>query len=219
MISQQVFGTLLIFIVCPILGGLPLTDWFFYLVKKKKLSQIGTGNVSVSAAFYHGGRFMGIVAVLTEASKGIVAVLLARRFFVGDPKWELLALLALVIGRYWFSQGAGITNLVWGIVLHDWRVAILTLMISGIGFTLVRERQAARMFSLFIFGLLLVLLHAGDDDTREWLSVKTESHSTGIGSFLIVLSSAIWVTDDIICCLYGLECGGVSSTVRMMLTG
>ena len=163
MISQQVFGTLLIFIVCPILGGLPLTDWFFYLVKKKKLSQIGTGNVSVSAAFYHGGRFMGIVAVLTEASKGIVAVLLARRFFVGDPKWELLALLALVIGRYWFSQGAGITNLVWGIVLHDWRVAILTLMISGIGFTLVRERQAARMFSLFIFGLLLVLLHAGDD--------------------------------------------------------
>jgi pyruvate,water dikinase len=161
-ITQQVWGTLLILIVCPILGGLPLSDWLFYLVNKKKLSQIGTGNVSVSAAFYHGGKLSGILAVIAEASKGIIAVLLARFFFAGDPKWELISLLALVIGRYWFSQGAGVTNLVWGIVLHDLRVAILTLIISAIGFTIVRERQAGRMFALFIFGMLLVLLHAGD---------------------------------------------------------
>lgn len=48
----------------------------------KDLRTLGTGNVSVSAAFYHGGRFAGILAVSSEALKGIGAVLLARFFFL-----------------------------------------------------------------------------------------------------------------------------------------
>ncbi len=162
MISQQVWGTLLICFICPILGGLPLIDWITHFTLKKKLSQIGTKNLSVSAAFYHGGRLVGLLAVISEAAKGILAVILARYFFPGQPTWEILALIALVMGRYWFSQGAGVTNLVWGIIIHDWRVALMTFLVSGISFTIFRERQTGRNVALLTFGLMLVLFHAGN---------------------------------------------------------
>ena len=94
---EQVWGALFIFAVCPLLGGLPLTGWWVQLLTGKRLSQIGTGNVGVSAAFYHGGKGAGILAALSEAAKGIGAVLLARQFFPDDPVWEVIALIALVL--------------------------------------------------------------------------------------------------------------------------
>jgi glycerol-3-phosphate acyltransferase PlsY len=87
---------------------------------------VGTGNVGVSAAFYHGGKVAGIVAVLLEAAKGIWVVLLARYYFPSDPVWEIIALIGLVMGRYWFAKGAGTTNVVWGFVVHDWVTSLLT---------------------------------------------------------------------------------------------
>lgn len=76
-----IWGSLVIFIVCPLLGGLPLIDWITYAITGRQLTKLGTGNVSVSAAFYHGGKLVGILAVISEAAKGIIAVLLARAFF------------------------------------------------------------------------------------------------------------------------------------------
>lgn len=126
----QVWGTLAIFILCPLLGGLPLIAWITYALTGQQLARLGTGNISVSAAFYHGGRWAGILAVLSEAFKGIVAVLLTRTFFPDGSAWELIALIALVTGRYWVGKGAGTTNAVWGYVVHDWRVAGLVFLMG-----------------------------------------------------------------------------------------
>jgi phosphoenolpyruvate synthase/pyruvate phosphate dikinase/glycerol-3-phosphate acyltransferase PlsY len=162
MTLTQVWGALLIFIVCPLLGGLPLIAWIAQGLTGKKLSQIGTGNISVSAAFYHGGRLVGILAVVSEALKGIAAVFLARTFFPDDRSWELIALIALVMGRYWMGRGAGTTNVVWGYVAHDPVVAGLTFLMSGIGFTILRERQQGRIGVLILFPFLTALRHSQD---------------------------------------------------------
>ncbi|MEB3336063.1 MAG: glycerol-3-phosphate acyltransferase [Leptolyngbyaceae bacterium] len=159
MTLMQVWGALLIFVVCPILGGLPLVAWITYALTRQRLAQLGTGNISVSAAFYHGGKVAGILAVLSEAGKGIAAVLLARAFFPQDPEWELIALIALVMGRYWIGRGAGTTNVVWGYVVHDWLVAVLVFLIGGVGFTLLRERQLGRIGVLVLFPLITALRH------------------------------------------------------------
>ncbi|HEY9881328.1 MAG TPA: glycerol-3-phosphate acyltransferase [Leptolyngbyaceae cyanobacterium] len=160
----QVWGALLIFVLCPLLGGLPLTGWITQLVSGKKLAEIGTGNVGVSAAFYHGGRVAGILAVLSEAFKGIAAVLLARHFFPLDPAWEVIALIALVMGRFWIGKGAGTTNVVWGFVAHDWVTALLTFLISGIGFTIFRERKQGRLVSLILLPVITALRHVDEGD-------------------------------------------------------
>ncbi|MGF1481893.1 MAG: glycerol-3-phosphate acyltransferase [Cyanophyceae cyanobacterium] len=155
----QVWGSLVIFILCPLIGGLPLIDWIARALAGQSLQAAGTGNVSVSAAFYHGGKLVGILAVLSEALKGIGAVLLARAFFPTDPVWELVALIALVIGRYWRAKGAGTTNVIWGIAVHDPITAGLVFLIAGISFTIFRHRTSGRLGALVLFVLILALRH------------------------------------------------------------
>lgn len=160
MTLTQVWGAFLIFVLSPTVGGLPLTGWSTRLLSGKRLRRVGTGNVGVSAAFYHGGKVAGIVAVLLEAAKGIGVVLLARYYFPVEPVWEIIALIGLVMGRYWFAKGAGTTNVVWGIAVYDWPTAMLTLMLSGLGFTIFRERRQGRLLSLVLLPLITALRHS-----------------------------------------------------------
>lgn len=162
MTITQLWGAFLIFVLCPILGALPLIHWLTSSLTGQNLKRLGTGNVSVSAAFYHGGKLAGIFAVLSEAGKGIAAVLLARSFFPDDPVWELVALIAVVIGRYWGGKGAGSTNVVWGIVVHDPISAGLIFLIGGISFTILRDRAAGRNGILVIMSLVISLRHIND---------------------------------------------------------
>lgn len=169
MTQMPIWGALLICTVCPLLGGLPLISWITYGLTKRQLSQLGTGNVSVSAAFYHGGRWVGILAVLSEAGKGIIAVLLARYLFPGESASEIVALIMLVIGRYWLGKGAGTTNVVWGIIVHDWRTALLIFLAGAVCFTVLRSkipdkrlRNIGRYASLILFPVILWLLYPQD---------------------------------------------------------
>jgi len=156
---EQVGGVLLIVLLCPLLGALPLTQWLVVAIARIDLRRVGTGNVSVSAAFYHGGRPAGIAAVVAEALKGFSAVFLARLFFPAGSVWELVAIVALVLGRFWASRGAGVTNVVWAVLAHDPIVAILTAIVCGVGFTIVRERQAGKLFSLAVLPAVVGLMY------------------------------------------------------------
>jgi phosphohistidine swiveling domain-containing protein/glycerol-3-phosphate acyltransferase PlsY len=166
MTLTQVWGSLVIFLVCPLLGGLPLIDWITYAITGRQLAKLGTGNISVSAAFYHGGRLAGIFAVLSEAGKGIIAVLLARAFFPSNSVWEIIALIALVIGRYWLGGGAGTTNVVWGIVVHDAIAALLVFLIGGISFTIFRNPITGKFIVLILMAIIIGLRHP---DQPEYL--------------------------------------------------
>ena len=155
---SPIAAVLLLAVLCPLLGGLPLIGGLVALTTGRRLRQLGTGNVSVSAAFYHGGTAIGVLAVLIEAGKGIAAVWLARALLPGNPAWELVALLLLVLGRYFWGRGAGITNAAWGCLLHDWRVAFMTALIGGVGFTLLRERHLGRALILILYPAILWIL-------------------------------------------------------------
>ncbi|MDB9495062.1 glycerol-3-phosphate acyltransferase [Spirulina major CS-329] len=160
---RELWGSVIIFLICPVLGGLPVVDWLVRRGTGKRLRQLGTGNLSVSAAFYHGGRTVGIVAVCSEAAKGVIAVLLARWFFTTEPAWEIVALIALVMGRYWMGGGAGTTNVFWGIVAHDPIGAVVIAFLGLMSFTLVRERRAGRYVSLFWLVMILAVRQSGQD--------------------------------------------------------
>ena len=154
-----IWGSLTVFIVCPLLGGLPLIDWITYALTGRQLGKLGTGNISVSAAFYHGGKVAGVCAVLSEAAKGITVVLLTRVFFPTGSAWEIIAIIALVMGRYWISKGAGTTNAVWGIVAHDPLSAGLVWLISLVGFTIIRDRLMGKYGALVLLVVMIGLRH------------------------------------------------------------
>ena len=159
MTLSYVWGSLIILVVCPLVGGIPLIEWITYGITGRQLSKLGTGNISVSAAFYHGGKLVGILAVLSEAGKGIIAVLLARTFFALDPVWEIIALIALVIGRYWMGKGAGTTNVVWGVLVHDPIAFALVFLIGGVSFTINRNRLVGKLGVLVLLAIIVGLRH------------------------------------------------------------
>lgn len=105
-------------------GTLPLTGWVVQLLSGKKLSQLGTGNISVSAAFSVGGKQAGIVAVILEIARGILPVIAAKILFPNAPVWQIVSLILLVAGRYFIAKGGGVTNATWGILVYSPIIAI-----------------------------------------------------------------------------------------------
>ncbi|NCJ05227.1 pyruvate phosphate dikinase PEP/pyruvate-binding protein [Synechococcales cyanobacterium C] len=172
MMYAQVWGALLLLVGCFGIGGLPITGWLTQLLTGKRLAELGTGNVGVSAAFYHGGSVIGILAVLFEAAKGIAAVLAARGVFPADATWQLVALIALVAGRYWLGRGAGTTNVAWGIVVYSWQVALAVFVIGGVSFTLVRERQRGRHLVLLLLPMTIALLRQDVPETLAAIALS-----------------------------------------------
>ncbi len=158
----EFYQIITLIISCIILGGFPLISVITYILTGKNLAKLGTGNIGVQAAFYHGGNLVGILAVLSEATKGILAVLLSRIFFDSGSFWELIALISLVIGRYFIAKGAGTTNVFWGYLIHDSRLFFLTVIIGIPSFTLFRERYYGKIGFLIIFPLLMFLFNPGD---------------------------------------------------------
>ena len=158
---DQTWGILLLLTLSPTLGALPLVNWIVRGLAGINLRQVGTGNVSVSAAFYHGGKWVGGLAALAEALKGVAAVLLVRQFFPAGSPWELLSLTALVMGRYWVGGGAGTTNVTWGAMAHDPISAAITWFLSAVGWVVVRDRQQSKFLVLIIYPLTIIALPQG----------------------------------------------------------
>jgi pyruvate,water dikinase len=155
-------GILIILIVCPLLGTIPLIPWITYAVSRKWLANVGTGNISVAAAFYHGGKLAGILSVISEATKGIAVVTIAQYFFPLQPVWEIIALIGLVVGRYVTTKGAGITNVSWGLLVHDPLVTALVGLLAAIGFLITRSQETIKLGVLVMFPLLVGILHSED---------------------------------------------------------
>jgi len=156
----QVWGALLIFGVCPLVGALPLSRWVALAFARSRSPVSPVGNVGIAAAFEAGGTIAGGLAIALEAAKGIGVVLLARPYFPTDPAWEIVALMALVMGRYWASEAVGTTSVLWGAIAHNPVAAGLTLLISVLGFTIFRERQQGRLLVLVLFPLITALTQA-----------------------------------------------------------
>ncbi|WP_069790865.1 glycerol-3-phosphate acyltransferase [Cyanobacterium sp. IPPAS B-1200] len=164
----EIWGAIIVFVVSPIIGAIPLVDWFTYAVSGKELKKLGNGNISVSAAFYHGGRAAGILAFLSEAGKGVAVVLMTRAFFPLGSSWEIMALIALVMGRYWVGKGAGLTNVTWGIIAHNPLAGLLILLLGGISFTIFRTRKGGQVGFL---GLMVVVLSVQNINSPEYIFV------------------------------------------------
>ncbi len=158
----NLLGILIILIVSPLLGAIPLIAWITYALSGKQLANEGTGNISVAASFYHGGKLAGSICVVSEALKGITVVTIAHACFPSEPVWEIIALIALVIGRYVTTKGAGTTNVSWGLLAHDPLVTAFVSLLAAIGFLITRSKETIKLGVLVIFPLFVGIIHSQD---------------------------------------------------------
>lgn len=132
----------LVIVLCIALGGLPLVGWIVQAATGKDLSEQGTGNVSVAAAFQQ----------------------------VGVPVGILAALAGIVIGRYRYGGSAGSTNVFWGLLLHAPVVTAATAAVGGVGYGLVRRPRFWQYAVLVLFcgGMAL---RSGDQPGRVGIAI------------------------------------------------
>ncbi|MEM6448064.1 MAG: glycerol-3-phosphate acyltransferase [Cyanobacteria bacterium P01_D01_bin.123] len=113
-----------LFILGSVLGALPLPQWLTQIIARRDLTQSGTGNVSVAAAFKQVGPRLGVPIVLVEIARGVVPVLVARAWFPETPAWQVVAIAPVVMARYAIASGGGVTNSVWGVLVYSPGVAL-----------------------------------------------------------------------------------------------
>ncbi len=106
------------------IGAIPITYWVVKLLTGQDLTQVGTGNISVTAAFRYGGKISGIISVIGEVTKGMIPVYIAQIWFPATPAWQIVGLCFLVMGRYAIAKGGGVTNATWGVLLYSPVVAL-----------------------------------------------------------------------------------------------
>jgi glycerol-3-phosphate acyltransferase PlsY len=115
-----------------LLGSIP----FGVLVEHWKnvdLRGLGSGNLGASNAFLVAGKFAGILVLIGDAFKGIVAVLLAAGVTGGSHIAMASAGVGAVIGHDWslylrLKGGKGTATTVGVILALDWRILALAVV-------------------------------------------------------------------------------------------
>ncbi|MGB2926568.1 MAG: hypothetical protein WBB82_14805, partial [Limnothrix sp.] len=137
MTLTQVWGCLLILIVPPLVGALLAPKTGDRLPQQRR-------------------EWLGFIG---EFLKGVGAVVLARFFFRETSPWELLALLALVMGRYWRRQDGAMIAVMGGLLYHDWQITLLVGLIGIVGLTLFRQIRWGIWEILVLITFALVVRH------------------------------------------------------------
>jgi glycerol-3-phosphate acyltransferase PlsY len=127
----------------------------YYLVRArtgKDVRETGSG----SAGARNVGRILGkpgfFVTVFGDFAKGMVAVMLARKFAGNNDFCAALAVVGVVAGHLWpaqlkFRGGKGITTSMAALLAFDYRVALTTAALFAIIFIFARKTLLPAMFA------------------------------------------------------------------------
>jgi glycerol-3-phosphate acyltransferase PlsY len=130
----------------------------YYLVRHRTgedIRELGSGSTGARNAGRVLGRQGFWVTMLGDMVKGGLAVWLTLAL-TGNCRLALLALLAVVAGHLWpaqlgFRGGKGVSTSLMGVLIYDWRLALIYCLVFAAGLAVMRKSVAA---SLAAFVLL-----------------------------------------------------------------
>ncbi|HEX7361770.1 MAG TPA: glycerol-3-phosphate 1-O-acyltransferase PlsY [Bryobacteraceae bacterium] len=169
-------------IVAYLIGGLPFGYWFVRLAYGKDIRRMGSGNIGATNVHRSAGGKAGLIVLLLDICKGLLAVWLADLTTHGDPLGLALAAAAVMLGHCYpiflnFRGGKAVACFIGAFVY----IAPLALLASIVVFILVLavrryvslasivavlvfpiavwflEQPAASIFAASIFAALLVV--------------------------------------------------------------
>jgi glycerol-3-phosphate acyltransferase PlsY len=152
----------IVLIGCYLIGSIPeawlITRW----VTGKDLRQMGSGNLGVSNTALSVARWAGLLVLLFEASKGILAVILIRETG-GNEIAVALGALAAVTGTRWSiwlggAGGRGNTVGVSALFLIAWQIPLVILGVWILLRVATRKSFLATRISLLTWPLIFWLV-------------------------------------------------------------
>jgi acyl phosphate:glycerol-3-phosphate acyltransferase len=123
----------LVILGCYLIGSIPQAWLLAKLVTGQDLRRMGSGNLGVSNTAVSVSRWAGLFVFVTEAAKGILAVLLVREIG-GDELFQALGLLAAIVGTRWSiwmkgAGGRGNTAGIAGLFLIAWPIPVIIIFV------------------------------------------------------------------------------------------
>ena len=155
-----------VLIGCYLLGSIPEAWLITKLVTGQDLRQLGSGNLGVSNTAVSVARWAGLLVFLTEATKGILAVVLVRA--VGGSEILVAAgVLATVAGTRWSiwlkgAGGRGNTVGMAALLLIAWPIMLVSLVVWVVVRLITKSSFLATRIGLLLWPLIFFMV------TGEW---------------------------------------------------
>ncbi len=131
----------LIFIIFPyFIGSIPfgyiLGRWF----AGEDIREVGSGNIGAANALRNFGKIAGILTLILDASKGVIAVLIPYFFIKTSYQWYGIAALSVILGHLYpiyikFKGGKGFATFIGGFLILT-PIAMIFSLITFLFFTI-----------------------------------------------------------------------------------
>jgi glycerol-3-phosphate acyltransferase PlsY len=185
----MILNLVVLIIACYLVGSIPVAWLITKLVTGGDIRHMGSGNVGVMNVALSVARWAGFLVFVTEAVKGIIAVLLAQ-YMGGDVAFLGAAVIAAVVGTRWSiwlrgAGGRGNTTGVGAMLLIGWYLIPIGIATWTVARLVTRSSFWATRVSFVLMPVLLGLA------TQSWWFVFF-----GIILSVIYLSTQAPETDD-----------------------
>jgi len=145
-----------------LIGSIPVAWLLTKIVTGQDLRQLGSGNVGVLNTMLSVARWAGVLVFLAEASKGALAVVLARATDSGEAGLYLGVLAAIVGTRWsvWLRGAGGRGNTAWAtaLLLISWPTllcaALVWIVVRALTHRSFTAMRAMLLLWPSIFGLI-----------------------------------------------------------------
>lgn len=160
MIFQNFYwNILMILFISYLIGSFP-TAYIAGKIKGIDLSKEGSRNIGGMNTFSSVGKFAGVIVILIDIGKGLLAAYLADKF--SDHVFiPMLAIVFAVIGHNWmiyigFRGGKGISTFIGGLLyLSPLTFLFLYLLFVPIALLTLKDSYLSTTFAFFIFSFFL----------------------------------------------------------------
>jgi glycerol-3-phosphate acyltransferase PlsY len=144
-------------------GAVPFAYVALFLLKRRDITKLGTGNVSVINAYHAGGILATLVTVAGEISKSLVAVRLAEAAAPGELNCKLWFVLVALVGANYSlflrgRGGKGSTMLFWSLAQLSFPAFLVMLAVCCLSLMLARKGLKVKgLWPWWLPGVLLVV--------------------------------------------------------------
>ncbi|MBK8725640.1 MAG: glycerol-3-phosphate 1-O-acyltransferase PlsY [Holophagaceae bacterium] len=148
-------------------GSIPFGVIVVWLMGKGDVRKHGSGNIGATNVSRVAGKGVGVLVLLLDITKGLVPVLLARRWGLPEPFWPWIGLAAVAghVFSPWlgFKGGKGVATALGVILAVQWRLGALPLAAFVAALWLTRHVSLGSILAALMLPAEVVLLALSGD--------------------------------------------------------
>jgi glycerol-3-phosphate acyltransferase PlsY len=150
-------------VLCYLIGSIPFGIIWAYFLRAGNLQDQGSGNIGATNAFRVGGKILGLLTLVSDLSKGALAVFLVQLYGLAEV-WQSYAILLAVCGHIfpiWLygKGGKGVATALGGLLILAPLTAIIAICLWLLTFFLSRLASLASLVVTAFSGLYLYITY------------------------------------------------------------